>query len=287
MNPEIKRYLDQHGATYTPEALRKGLMDAGYDPAEVDAALGAWDAREAAGPDAEGRRAFGRWAFRLHLGALVGMFLLVVLLRGVSAAGLALVGGLVLAVALLIGWAISAAIGRALLPRTGLTIALIVPAISAIALGGACLGLMVASIQPPPRDGTVHLKIEAPRAFDGSGPAACYLDQGGGGGVQVNSQELGRLDGKNVSVSFSWSSSDATQPQPKGTYLSVILGSDSEAEPPGSYITIFSTTFEVDARTDSRSGTMQFDGLAAEPIEGPAGETPPEAISGSVSWTCE
>ena len=63
MDPEIKRYLDAHGTTYTPEALRRGLLEAGYDPAEVDAALLTWHA-PAANPAttvSDGRR-FWPWA---------------------------------------------------------------------------------------------------------------------------------------------------------------------------------------------------------------------------------
>jgi hypothetical protein len=39
MRPEIEAYLREHGAKYTTDALRRQLIDAGHDPAEVDAAL--------------------------------------------------------------------------------------------------------------------------------------------------------------------------------------------------------------------------------------------------------
>ena len=48
MDPTIRRYLDEHGATYTPQALRKGLLDAGHDPAAVDAALAAFSSERSA-----------------------------------------------------------------------------------------------------------------------------------------------------------------------------------------------------------------------------------------------
>lgn len=292
MNPEIKRYLDEHGATYTPETLRKGLLDAGYDSAEVDTALRAWEAERAAPqPDAEGRRTFSRWALWLHVGALVAMVVLLVVLRGPTAIGLALIAAVVLGIALLIGWAISSLIGRVLLPRTGPMIALIVPAISAIALGGSCFALVYPSIQPPPTDGTVQLQILAPRTFDGSGTTACYLGDGRSGVGQIISEEFGTLDGKSVGVNIYGIGSDPNVPSPaEGTTLLVYLNPRSEADPPESFSPIFSTRLEVDVAADGLSGTVQFEGLASEPTQGPEGATPSaptETISGSVSWTCE
>jgi hypothetical protein len=286
MNPEIKAYLDEHGATYTPEALRRALVDAGHDPATVDIALREWQANRA-GDDhrKQDRRTFGRWAFGLHLGALVAMFAVVVLLKGTTAIGLAVIAAVVLGIALLIGWAISSVIGRALLPHVGLVIALVVPLISALALGGTCVALMNASIPTPPTNGSMHLQILPPRTFDGTGVAACYVREGVRG-VQINSQELGTLDGKAVMVDLAWYA-DGTPKDLSSTSLSIFLNSNSETEPPESFSTVPSTRLEVDAAADGLSGTMQFEGLAPEPIERPAGELAPEPVSGSVSWACE
>ena len=286
---KINRYLDEHGATYTAEALRKGLLDAGYDAAEVDSALQAWQAARAGPqPDAEGRR----WALWLHAAAVVAVFVLLVAFKGTSSIGVALIGCAVLSVALLIGWAISSFIGRILLPATGAVVALIVPAISALALGGSCYALMSSAIGTPPRDGTVHLEILEPRPFEGDGTAFCYVG-GSFVGVQVNSQELGLLDGKAVSVSLSWYGSDPDVPRPaESTSVSLFLQEASPTGRPEFYNTIFSTRFEVDAAADNLSGTIRFEGLASEPIEAPApeGQTPAtnlDPISGSVSWACE
>lgn len=285
MNPDIKRYLDEHGATYTPEALRKGLLDAGYDPAEVDAALGAWQAERAAPQPTEGQRTFGRWALWLHVGALVAMVVLLVALRGYNAIGLAVIGAVVLAIALLIGWAISSLIGRVLLPHTGPVIALIVPAFSAIALGGSCFALMYNSIQPPPTDGTLQLEILAPRTFEGSGAAACFINEGPVG-VQVNSENVGTLDGRRVGVYVNWYSNDPNVPTPaERTVLSVIVNPESETDPYQEFNVIFSTTLVVDAADDGLTGTVEFEGLTADPGEIPSAS--PEMISGSVSWICE
>jgi hypothetical protein len=281
MNPEIKRYLDEHGATYTPEALRKSLAEAGYGADAVDAAMREWEAaRSGASRNTEDRRTFGRWAVLLHLAALVATFVLLVLLKGVESIGLALLGAGVLAIALLIGWAISSGIGRALLPRAGVIGALIVPAISALLLGGACFGLMNAAITTPPRAGTVHLEIRTPLAFEGSGEADCYLN----GGVQVGSFDLGLVDGSRVTASVNWYG-DSSAPSPAGEAdVTIYLEATSGTQALRMYSTLPTTDLAVDASPDGRSGTVEFEGLARE-AEGPD-DTDLE-LAGSASWSCE
>jgi len=287
MDPEIKRYLDEHGATYTRDALRASLVAAGHDPAAVEAALVQWEAAQT-GSDAhaEKRRAFGRWSIGLHVAALVAVFVLIVALKGTTAVGVALLGCAVLGVALLIGWVISYLIGRALLPGTGVIAALVVPAISALLLGGTCFALLSSAIGTPPRQGTVHLVILAPQAFDGSGAASCYVG-GGSAGVQVNSQSLGTLDGKRVSVSVGWYRDDPNNPAPgSSTSISVFLDATGEAEGPVFFSVIFSSKLQVDAPPDGLTGTMRFEGLAAV-SKGAPGQPSPDVMSGSVSWDCE
>ena len=285
---EIKRYLDEHGATYTRDALRASLTAAGHDPAAVDAALAQWQAnRTGTGADPDKRRAFGRWAIGLHVAALVAVFVLIVALKGTTAVGVALLGCAVLGVALLIGWVISSLIGRALLPGAGVMLALIVPAISAILLGGTCFALLNSAVGTPPRQGTVHLEILAPSAFDGSGGASCYVG-GGSAGVQVNSQSLGTLGGKPVNVSLGWYGDDPNNPAPgKNTTIWVSLMATGEGEKgPVSFGVIFSTKLNVDAAPDGLTGTIHFEGLSAEPTGAPGQSSTTEVISGSVSWDC-
>lgn len=285
MNAEIERYLDEHGATYTPEALRKGLLEAGHEPAAIDAAMREWQARRISGSTtSDDRRRFGRWAIWLHLGALVATFVVLVLLKGTDAAGTILLGVGVLAVAMLIGWAISSMIGRALLPGAGTTVALIVPAISAVALGGTCFALLNSTISAPPRDGTIDLEISAPLTFDGSGAADCYV---GEGNVQLTSQDLGTLEGRPVFTYVTWyPEGDPGKPGPVGgTQISISLGPSSETDPPRSWTMSPDTELVVDASADGLTGTAEFDNLAPE-VENP-GDQVPEPISGSVSWTCE
>lgn len=140
MRPEIGAYLREHGARYTTEALRRQLIEAGHDPTDVDAALRETESTRA--PLLLARQTFGRWALWLHVGALVAMVVLVNLTNGAQALGLASIGAVVLGLFLALGWAVSSLIGRALLPRTGLPVALIFPVISALGLGGTCVAVM-------------------------------------------------------------------------------------------------------------------------------------------------
>lgn len=290
MDPAIKRYLVEHGATYTPEALRRGLLDAGYDAVTVSAALKQWQAEQAARrPDHGDQRTFSRWALRLHLAALVATFVVLLVLKGTPNLGLIILAAVVLGVTLIIGWAVSSFFGRMLLPRSGVGLALILPAISALALGGTCFALISASIREPPRPGSVHLAILAPLGFEGSGAADCYVD-GGGIGVSVNSRELGTHDGKAVSVYFTWyATPDPALPaHASDASISVLLEPPpAGGKLPESYSTIFSTQITVDAAPDALSGTMEFEGLVAEPTGPSPADSPPEGISGSVTWACE
>ena len=145
MKPEIETYLREYGAKYTREALRAQLIEAGHAPEEVDAALGEWDAAHSRPPESEDLRGrFWRWAWGLHIAAWAVLALWVFLLAGsnLNQYGGATIGLVVLAFMLLIGLGISGLIGRFMVNRTGLAVALIVPAISAILLAGACYAIL-------------------------------------------------------------------------------------------------------------------------------------------------
>lgn len=143
MRPEIRKYLEEHGERYTTEALRRGLLDAGHPPGEVDDALREFSAKRSA-PDVpdERRGAFGWWAFGLHAAALLLVALWLVTQPGAFTYGMGTIALFVLGLALLIGWAISRPIGQRLLPGSGLSVALIVPAISALLIGGSCFAML-------------------------------------------------------------------------------------------------------------------------------------------------
>lgn len=298
MKPEIEAYLREHGATYTSDALRKELIAAGHDPADVDAAIREWESARAgeataAAAGTADQRTFRNGALGLHVGALVAVFLIVIILNGTDALGYAVIGAVVLAILLAVGLAISYLIGRALLPRTGAAVALVVPLISAFALGGTCLAIMDGMIPTPATPGFVELQIEAPLSFEGSGAAYCFVNPDAAG-VSVSAENLGTLDGRVVSVSVdSYAPADdpnAPAPAPEtGTNVSmyIALNSPSGAEMPIAYAPIFSSRLELDASPDWRSGTIIFDRLAPEPTEGVDPVPSREPISGTLTWTCE
>jgi hypothetical protein len=283
VNPEIKSYLDEHGATYTEEALRRGLLDAGYDPAEVDAALKEWQA-SAAGPASvatKGRR-FWLWVLGLHVAALaiIGVWAVAI---GSFAANVGLLG--ILAVVLVIGVGISGLLSGGVREGRGLAIALVVPAVSALLIGGSCLALAGSYLlQAPPRTGVMQVHIDDALNFDGSGTAMCQYF-GGTGGFSVWADAVVTLNGSYVSASLSGVPGAAASSQRAGeSSLYINLIPKSGTERPLSYSTIFSTQLELDASSDGRSGTLKFEGL--EPDVGEEPRPSEEPISGTVTWTC-
>jgi hypothetical protein len=272
----IRRYLDENGSTYTTESMRKSLLDAGYAEADVDAALVEWRAARS-GSEAD-QRTFRRWAVWLHLGALVTMVLVIVYLKGTDNSGSLLLGAAVLGVALLIGWWLSSLIGRSLLPRTGVTVALIVPLISALLLGGSCIGIMNAMIGTPPLHGTVDLEISSPEGFSASAPASCYT-YGSGLVSSVVSDPLGEIDGMMVTVSIN-SAPDET------AFSLIIEMTNSQPEGYRGYSNTADTDLQVEASSDGSSGHASFSNLKVSDGMNPTGETF-EPLSGEVSWTCE
>jgi len=288
MNPDIKRYLDEHGAAYTPEALRRGLLDAGYDPAEVDAALHNWQAKSIDPARGVGdRRRFWRWALGLHAGVLFLIAIASLLIGSFAASASGLL--IVLAVVLLIGLGFSGLVGRGLVQGSGLVAALSVPAASALLIGGSCLALGGSYLfRAPPRPGVMELKIDPPLSFEGSGVAQCD-NFGGTGGFVVSADNLGTLDASYLSVSLD-SSTGKEASGPESPNLSITLYPSGNGPPPSyipvAYSPIFSTRIELDASPDGRSGTVTFEGLEPFMLDRPPGDTGLEPISGTVTWKC-
>lgn len=285
MDPKIEAYLREHGATYTNEALRKQLIAAGHDAAEVDAALRETEATRAPQlSEARTRRSRFRWlALAMHAAALVVVTVWVLQGRNAPYVGFVAV---FMAVALLIGLGISARIGRSMLGR-GMGVALLVPAISAILLGGTCMAMAGGPVTQP-RSGTMELEILAPRGFTGSGVARCDVFDGAAG-FSVSSESVGTLDGRSVAVFLDSSrpGGDPSAPIAAPTLnLNVSLSPGADETRSEAYITIFSTRLEVDVSADRWSGTIQFHDLAPEPIDRPPGEAIPDPISGTVGWNC-
>jgi hypothetical protein len=295
MKDEIRRYLDEHGGTYTPDALRSRLLEAGYDPAEVDAALGEWETERAQAAGGEdGRRSFGRWSLWIYAGALAAVFVLTVLLLE-SDVGLALVGAVVLLFFLLIAWAVSGLLGRWVVPRVGWSVALLIPLIFALGLGGTCLAIMDGMTPPRPTSGTVELHIDPPMSFTGSGAAACFVELDGRSS-SFSAENLGTLEGRSVAVfvdNFAFTSERAASPEPvtgpDSPSLSISFSPTSDTDRGFGYSTIFSTRLVFASSTDGRSGTITFEGLAPDSGGEPGSEQPEigNPISGTITWTCE
>jgi hypothetical protein len=298
MRPEIKRYLDENGARYTSESLRSALLQVGHEPAEVDAALQEWQSERAGALVGEAsRRRFRSWTIWLHLGALVVVFVLVILLDGAqpSAVFPAAIAAGVLAVLLFLGWAISSVIGRALLPRTGIAVALIVPLISALGLGGTCLAIMSGSPfgRPPPPtvSGTMRLTVQPPMSFEGSGPAICQGTPGVS--LSVFAENLGTLDGAIVNVSLDTleQGTDPNAPRASGTNqdvnLSITLARAPDEPRFQGWFRTADTQLSLDAAADGLSGSIVFQDLGPVETGDPNAPVGSQPISGSVSWTCQ
>jgi hypothetical protein len=278
MRPEIEAYIREHGDRYTPEALRRALLEAGYEPTEVDAALRELESRRAASADNDGRRSrFWLVAIGLHVAALVVAGIWIANSASATYLGFVVV---ILGVVLLIGLGISGLIGRWLIPRSGLTVALVVPLLSAVILGGTCMA-MSGPLVTPPKTGTMQLHVTGARNFDGSGAAVCHHAAGGGYGV--SSENLGTVDGNAVSANvdaFQTTGLPSGAGAGSGVSLAVTFGFGSDTEAPESYSTIFSTQQTVDASADGFTGMIDFQGLVREAQTG-------EQISGTLSWTCK
>jgi hypothetical protein len=296
MKPDIRRYFDEHGARYTHEALRQALLDAGHDPAEVDAALLEWNA-QAADTESPANQRRRLWVFTLGVHAAV---LLAITLLSLAIGSFAMLGGVavgILALVLLVGVGVSGAVGRAVLRRNTLMIAMAVPVISAVLIGGSCLAfggsLLLQRPPPAPTTGTLELRILSPTEFHGSGVATCqgYRDKLG---FSVFAENLGELQGGRVAIwiDASGPSNEPASPAPFSglwtqtslTISSVPPGEHAEAieyvAPPGSGV-------ELRAALDGRSGTVDFRGL--QPIRSGEVSSPSglEPISGTVTWRCD
>jgi cation transport ATPase len=139
MRPEIEAYLQRNGAKYTTKALRQQLIHAGYEAAEVDAALEETEAarRPRFAETRTVRRRFWLWVIGLNVVGLVVATIWA--FQGTSRAYAGAVP-IVLGFCLLIGLGISGLIGRSMLGR-GMGMALLVPLIFTVLLTGTCMAM--------------------------------------------------------------------------------------------------------------------------------------------------
>ena len=166
MRPEIEAYLRENGARYTTKALRAQLLRGGYEAPEIDAALEETEAARA--PQLASAKALRSqfWGLAFVLNLVVLVVVSAVVSDNSPYAGATF---LVLGIAMLIGLGISGSIGSAFLTGRGLLVALAVPAVAALILGGTCFAMMGGVGVTPPQltvtAGTMKLAIDAPLAF--------------------------------------------------------------------------------------------------------------------------
>lgn len=298
MDQRIADYISANRRRYTREAIRQHLIDEGYDAAAVDAT---WAVLDTPDPDTTAGEGFWRSFWLILVGVNLAVFLLVLVSTGllVSLAGggasfVVVIFAVALAIGALIAFGIVAATRPAHLGRTtALAIGVIIPLAFALLIGGACYTLIAAvgPPPPPPTSGVMELHIDPPIAFDGSGEALCQ-GSGGSGGFNVYSMHLGEIDDRPVSVSV-----DAYAQTPGGTlipnlFISIVPVSGQE-QPAGGFGGMPGSQLDMDATPDGLSGTLQFDGLMGQLMEGnEGGEAPAPApvdtgpISGTVRWSC-
>ena len=292
MKPEIRRYLQENAATYTTEAMRRALLEAGQDPSDVDDAMRVWHIEQSGGISDEDRRAYRRWSASFHVGALVAVLLLGFVLIGADGYPIVLIGAVVLALFLGLGWALSSVIAAVVLPRTNLAVALVVPAVFALGLGGTCLALLDGLTPTPPLMGTMDVRIDGPVAFEGAGTAFCAREIEGDS-FSVGSENLGTIDGRWVAASVDRFDmhGDPNAPGPTGSTqgsvnMYIALNPTSGSQQPVAYTVTPDTQLEVEVAPGGLSGTVGFAGLTPEPM-GAVDPAYAEPISGSISWECE
>lgn len=270
--PDVDAYLREHGNRYTPDALRAALIDAGHDPAAVDAAMAEWRARQTATTGERSR--FRRFNWLFHAVVLVAVVALVAITsRDNIMRGVWPIVAILLAVVLLIGIAISGFIGgRLLLPRAGLAWALAVPLASALLIGGTCYaitgGFGVGNAPAP--NGTATLHLEQPELIDVSGPVFCRAAEAG----------------SDYSIHADQMSGNA----------SATVGLDAHAGGPDLFIAISSgpagssqfsvgprSTATIAAGSGPSQGRVDFDSLEGV---GENGEPSAETAAGTFTWTC-
>ena len=288
MDSRIADYIREHRSRYTREAITQQLVDAGHERESIDAT---WAALDTPDPDdTAGEGFWGRWFL-----ILVGINLAVLLLVGLATGALfvseriGLLGILAVALAIgaLISWGIVAATGPAKMGRTTATvIGVAIPLVVALLLGGTCYALL-SGMGPPPRTGTLELAVDGMPELTGSGTATCQLGQGTLPGFSV----FGQLETSAVGfVTVSLDTFPIEDGPVTNEIRNVMISSEprSADQPPQSYSSFAGRAqIESEVSRDGLEGTVTFADLPSD-MSGPESQGPDaEAISGSVSWTCE
>jgi hypothetical protein len=292
MDPRIADYIRDNRRRYTKQALTDQLLEAGYSRDAIDAT---WAVLETPDRDATAGRGFwGRfWLFLI--GANVVVFLGVLLLSGMLAdlggggAILAVILAIALAIFALVAWGIVAITRPTTLSRgTALAIGAIVPLFLALLVGGTCYalvgGLGVGS-RHAANAGTMRLTIDAPLLFDATGTGSCVPQPDG---FSIYSDEVGRLDGRPVTVSLDVAKApEAVDAQ--SSNLIIYLLSESPDQQEISFSSSPASQLTLDPNATALAGSLTFTDLAAlEPIEPSAApNSADQPISGTLAWQCD
>ena len=286
MDPSIADYIAKNQGKYTREAIRQQLIDAGHDPVAIDAT---WAVLDTPDPDEASVAGEGFWPrfFLFLVGLNVAVFLLVGLTTELFGQGIGLAGvfAVALGIGALISWGIVAAVGPAKLGRTtALVIGGVVPIFFALLVGGSCFALAsaIGPPPPPPISGEMQLAITEPFTLEASGPGTCQPTRDSIG-FSVYGNDIGRIDGKPLYVSV-----DAYEELPGQLITNVSISAFSETEAdPVDWFTTPETGTEADVAADGLSGTVTFTELTAGTVDTPPSGADADAISGTISWSCE
>jgi len=286
MDPKIADYIARNQGRYTREAIRQQLIDAGHDPADIDAT---WAILDTPDPDETAVAGEGFWPrfFLFLVGLNVAVFLVVALTTGMfvnlAGGGGALAGifAVALGIGALIAWGIVAAVGPAKLGRTtAIVIGAVIPVVFALLIGGSCFALAsaIGPPPPPPITGEMELEITEPFTLQASGLANCQ-PSAENIGYSVYADRLGQIDGNPVYVVV-----DSYDEAPGRRSTNVSISAQSNDAEPRSWFSTPETSLEADAAADGLSGTVTFEGLSpGEQFPG----RPSDTLSGTIRWSCE
>jgi hypothetical protein len=285
MDQKIADYIAKNQGKYTREAIRQQLIDAGHEPAAIDAT---WAALYSPDPDETSVAGEGFWPrfFLFLIGLNVAVFLFVALstgmLENLGGGGGALAGvfAVALGIGALIAWGIVAAVGPARLGRTtAMVIGGVIPIIFALLVGGSCYAL-ASAIGPPPLPsvaGEMELEIVAPFTHQATATATCNPSRNDTG-FSVYGESVGQIEGDPVFVAVD---SYDMEPGNRITTITIsVAGNEANAR---DWSTTSETRIGADAAADGSSGTVTFEGLGAGNLDPALGLEP---ISGTIRWSC-
>ena len=286
MDPRIADFIAKNQGKYTREAIRQQLIEAGHEPAAIDAT---WAILDTPDPDEAGLAGEGFWPrfFIFLIGLNVAVFLIVALTTFMFEQPIGLAGILAVALAIgaLIAWGIVAAVGPAKLGRTtALVVGGAIPIVFALLIGGSCFALVsaIGPPPPPPVSGQIELAITEPFTLEGSGSGTCQPTRNSIG-FSVYGDNIGRIDDTPLYISV-----DAYEDQPGHLVTNVSISALAGGVPdPLDWFSTPESSVQAEVAADGLSGTVTFTDLQAGTVDAaPPSGAGADAISGTISWSC-